>query len=79
MKPYAVIYHSLTSGTAGTINSTHPTEAEAKEAAESLVAGQRAAQSTKAYFTVTIVNTKTGELVGSVTDAPPAVDWNAGK
>lgn len=74
MKPYAVIFASLSTGTSA-INSQHITEAEAKEAAEMLVAGQRADLTKKQYFTVTIVNTKTGELVGSVTDAPLAVDW----
>lgn len=79
MKPYAVIYQNLGVSESAQINSYYTTEAEAKEAAEVLVAGQRADLTRKRYFTVTILNTKTGELVGSVTDAPPVVDWNAKK
>lgn len=79
MKPYAVIYQSLSNQSESNIQSRHTTEAEAKEAAEVLVSAQRADLTTKKYFSISILNTKTGELVGSVTDAPPVVDWKAGK
>lgn len=75
VKPYAVIYHPLTTQAQASINGYYTTEAEAKEAAEMLVAGQRSNLTTKAFFAVTIVNTKTGKLIGSVVDAPPAVEW----
>lgn len=74
MKPYAVIYHDL-STTQAALQSAHATEAEAKEAAERLAAENRSQVTKRVFFTITILNTKTGELIGSVTDAPPAVDW----
>lgn len=75
VKPYVVIHHNLGVQTQAVITGYYTTEAEAREAAEVSVAGFRSNLTQKQYFAVTIVNTKTGKLVGSVVDAPPAVDW----
>lgn len=75
MKPYTVLYQNFsTHGPASTLGN-FTTEAEAREYAETYVYSLRSNLQNKQWFTVTIVNTKTGQLVGSVVDAPPAVDW----
>lgn len=75
MYPYVVLFHNLAGASQASVHSHHVTEEQAKQQAETLVAELRGNLQKKSYFTVTIVNTKTGELVGSVSDAPPAVDW----
>lgn len=73
---YSVLYHNLAAqGQQPQIHANKVTEAEAKLLAEQLVAQQRANLQIKQYFTVAIIGMQTGKLIGSVTDAPPAVDW----
>lgn len=72
---YVVLYKNLASDSGAAIQNSHTTEADAKLRAEQLVAQQRASIQTKAYFTIAIVDMQTGKMVGSVTDAPPPVNW----
>lgn len=70
---YLVINYNHMNG--GVNTTTYNTEAEAKTFAERTIASYRANIQVKQYFTVSIIELKTGKLVGSVVDAPPAVDW----
>lgn len=74
-KRYQVTFF-IHSGSGEPTNALFVTEEEAQTYLESTVAQYRAQVTTKTFFTASVLDCKTGEFIGSVSDNPPELKLN---